>query len=233
MVVNTISNLKIEDVIGHYVEAEVSLKGYFEKSKHTLIGRIVYSEYNASLLFKPKGSKGKGYIIENENDIHSVKVVRKDNKNNKYYLEAYNNRDKFEQALNERLKKEDEERLEQERLREERIKLKRKLEQEKKQKEIDEAKSLGGYEELENEVIEFYQSFEGEFFNESFVRSTYVPILNKLIHKAIDSVSEYPKYYFDKKHNPKFTELIERMTNIKLGNTQKGNVEILNSYLAN
>lgn len=226
-----VANVNIMDVIGHYVEAELSLNGWTGKVKQNLTGRIVYSEYNASLFFKPKGSRNKGYAID-ENDIYSVKIIRKDNKENIYWMEAYSNKDQAEIKLKERLELEEKKREEQYKQRQERIELERKLEQEKIEKEIEKAKSLGGYEDLENDVISFYQSFEGEFFNEKFVKDTYIPILNKLIHKAIDNVGEYPKYYFDKKHNPKFTKLIETKLNIKLGNTQKGNIEKLNHYLA-
>jgi hypothetical protein len=65
------------------------------------------------------------------------------------------------------------------------------------------------------------------------VKSTYIPILNKLANKAINNISEYPKYYFCKKQNPKFCALIEKLLNIKLTNTQKGNVDKINQYLAN
>lgn len=221
--------LKIEDYIGHFVEAEVSLRDYTRKVKMKLTGRIIYSGYNASLMFKPKGSRNKGYFIE---DIHSVNIIRKDNKNNRYYIEEYNKREQYEIELNRRLKEEETRRQEQERMRKEQFELERKKKLEYEEKKIEEAKSLGGYEELEKEVISFYQSFKGEFFNENFVKKTFIPILNKLINKGIKNVNDYPKYYFDKKHNPKFCKLIEMKLNIKLKNTQKGNVEILNNYLA-
>lgn len=229
MTVNTL--IKIEDVLGHYVEADVSLKGYVGKVRQTLTGRIIYSEYNASLFFKPKGSKNRGYFIESEEDVHSVKIIRKDNKNHKYYKEVYKNKEQYEKEYFKRMEKEKEEKEKQRQLRQERIEQERQRKLEKEQQEINEAKKLDGYEKLEKEVIDFYESFEGEFYNERLVKNTYVPLLNKLIHKAIPNVNDYPKYYFCKRNNLKFSKLIERKLNIKLGNTQKGNVEVLNNYL--
>lgn len=228
---NTVA-LKIEDFIGHQVEAEVSISGYVGKVNRKLTGRIIYSGYNESLMFKPKHSRSKGYLIESENDIHSVNIIRRDNKNNRFYIEEYNKRDQYEMELNKRFEKEKTRREEQERLRKEQIELERKKKLEVEQRRIEEAKSLGGYEELEKEVISFYESFKDEFFNENFVKKTYIPILNKLINKGISNVNDYPRYYFDKKHNPKFCRLIEMKLNVKLKNTQKGNIEILNDYLA-
>lgn len=224
--------VKIEDVLGHYVDVDVSLKGYPDKVRRTLTGRVIYSAHNASLFFKPKGSRNKGYFIENENDVHSVTIIRKDNKNNRFYVDMYNNREKFEIEFQKRLEKEEKERQREKDLRQEMFELERKKKREKEQKEIEVARQLGGYDELEKEVIGFYESFKDEHFNERLVKNTYIPILNKLIHKSIDDVNDYPKYFFCKKHNPKFTKLVETMTNIKLGNTQKGNVELLNRYLA-
>lgn len=229
MEVNTL--IKIEDVLGHYVEADVSLKSYFGKVRQTLTGRIIYSEYNASLLFKPKWSKNQCYFIESESDIHSVNIIRKDNKKHKYYKEIYKNKEQYEKEYFKRMEKEKEEKEKQRQLRQERIEQERQRKLEKEQQEINEAKKLGGYEKLEKEVIDFYKSFEGEFYNERLIKNIYVPLLNKLIHKAIPNVNDYPKYYFCKRNNPKFCKLIERKLNIKLGNTQKGNVEILNNYL--
>ncbi len=34
---------------------------------------------------------------------------------------------------------------------------------------------VAGYDTLENDVINFYQSFQDEFFNEELVKSTYIP----------------------------------------------------------
>ena len=221
----------INDVLGHFVEAEVSVKGWSGKNKTVLTGRIIYSSYNASLFFKPKNSKNRGYIIENEDDIHSVKITRKDNKSNKYYSEEYDNRDQFEQQFNERQEREQMEREKRVQLRKERFEMDRKKDQEKKKEEVIQAKLLGGYEELEKEVIDFYESSNIEFFNESFVRTTVVPLLNKLIHKSINNVNEYPKHYFDKKRNSKFCTVMENKLGIKLTNTQKGNVEKINKYL--
>ena len=48
------TKLNIKEILGHFVEAEVNFKGYYGKSKHTLNGRIIYSNYNASLFFKPR-----------------------------------------------------------------------------------------------------------------------------------------------------------------------------------
>jgi hypothetical protein len=224
--------ININEVMGHYVEAEISFISWSGKSKHTLEGRIIYSDHNASLFFKPKNSKNKGYFIEDENDIHSVKIIRKDNRNNEYYIAAYNNREKSEQKLNKRLEKEEEERKEQDRLRKERFEMERRKEQEDKEKEINDAKNLGGYDTLENDVVNFYQSFKDEFFNEEFVKSTYIPILNKLVHKSIDNVDGYSKHFFSKERNPKFCALIENKLNIKLPKTQKGSIEVLNKYLS-
>lgn len=220
---NTIeTKVNINEVIGHYVEAEITLKGYLGKVKEILTGRIIYSEYNASLFFKPKGSRNKGYIIENESDIHFVNIIRKDNKSHIYYKELYKNKYHFEEEYAKRIEKEKEQRQEQQRIRQEKFELERKKKQEREQQQINEAKQLGGYEELEKEVIDFYESFEGEFYNEKFIKNTYIPILNKLIHKSINTVNEYPKHYFCKKRNPKFVKLIETKLNVKLGNTQKG-----------
>jgi flagellar biosynthesis GTPase FlhF len=227
----TISSVNVNEVIGHYVEAELTLNGrYGGEVTKIMEGRIIYSTYQASLFFKPKGNKNKGYSIE-ESDILSVNIIRKDNKENQYYKEAYSNKEHFEQELNKRLEKEAERREEERKARQERFEVAQQRKQEQEQKAIEEAKQLGGYDELEKEVIQFYQSFEGEFFNENFVKNTYIPILNNLINKGIKNVNDYPKYYFYKKHNPKFCALIERKLNIKLGNTQKGNVSLLNNYL--
>lgn len=226
------NKINVSEVIGHYVEADISVKGYYGKTRINMNGRIIYSEYNATLFFKPKGSKNRGYFIESEEDVHSVKIIRKDNKNHKYYKEVYENKEQYEKEYFKRLKKEEEEKEKQRQLRQERMEQERQRKLEKEQQEINEAKKLDGYEELEKEVIDFYESFEGEFYNERFVKNTYVPLLNKLIHKAIPNVNDYPKHYFCKRNNPKFSKLIERKLNIKLGNTQKGNVELINNYLA-
>jgi flagellar biosynthesis GTPase FlhF len=227
----TLTKVNVMDVIGHVVESEISVNGYYGKVNLNLTGRIIYSDYNASLFFKPKGSKNKGYIIESEEDILNVKVTRKDKENHEYYKKVYENKEQSEIRLSQRLQKEEEARQEQNKRRQEEIAENKRRKEEKEKQFIEEARSLGNYEELEKEVITFYQSFD-EFFNENFVKNTYIPILNKLINKAVSSVEEFPKYYFDKKHNPKFTNLIETKLNIKLGNTQKGNVDKLNQYLA-
>lgn len=224
--------INLNEVIGHFVEAEISLQGYVGKVKTNLTGRIIYSEYNASLFFKPKGSKSKGYFIENVNDIHTVKIIRKDKASNEYYNSTYDQREKFENELNERMELIRKQQEENERQRKEQFEMERKKEQEKKEIEINEAKNLGGYDELEKEVIDYYQSFKEDFFNEKFVKTTYIPIINKLLNKAINDITEYPKHYFDKKRNPKFCALIEKKLNIKLTATQKGNVDKINQYLA-
>lgn len=233
---NTIENVNnkvnVNEVIGHFVEAELSLNSWYGKVKQRLVGRIIYSEYNASLFFKPKGNKNRGYLIENEDDIHSVAIIRKDNKNHKYYAEAYDNKEVYEIEREKRLEAERKRREKEEQLRRERFEMERQIEKEKKQKEIDEARQLGGYDELEKEVFDYYNSFEGEFYNENFVKTIVMPLLNKLIHKSIENVNAYPKYYFDKKHNKKFCALIEKRLGIKLPNTQKGSVEVLNKYLS-
>lgn len=230
MSVNTL--VKIENILGHYVEADITTKGYFGKTRVELVGRIIYSDYFASLFFKPKNSRNKGYLIENGNDVHSVKIIRKDKKKNEYYVNLYSNKHKHEWELQERLEREKRELQKQEEERRRQFELKRKKEQEERQREIEEAKNLGGYEKLEKEVIDFYKSFKNEYFNENLVKNTYIPILNKLIHKAINNVDEYPKHFFCKRNNPKFTKLIEIKLNLKLTNTQQKNTEILNKYLA-
>lgn len=224
--------VNIENVLGHFVEAELTLNSWYGRVKQTLQGRIIYSEYNASLFFKPKHSKNRGYLIDSENDIHSVTIIRKDNKQHAYYIEAYKNREYYEEQYNKRLKEEDRQRQKEHELRTQQLEQERQRKKEKEQKEINEAKKLGGYDELEKEVISFYESFEGEFYNENFVKTIVVPLLNKLIHKGINNVNDYPKYYFDKNHNTKFCMLIEKKLGIKLPRTQKGSVEALNKYLS-
>ena len=220
-------SVNIENVIGHVVEAEITLTGYFGSSKQIKKGRIIYSTYQNSLFFLPTGSRSKGFIID-ETAIHSVEIVKKDKSKHEEYLTLYRHREQLEKEQAERRQREWEERN---RLEKERRDRKRELEIEKREKEINEAKELGGYDELEQEVITYYKSFEDANFNESYVKNTVVPLLNKLINKGISNVNEYPKYYFDKKHNPKMCALIEKKLSIKLLNTQKGNVEKLNQYL--
>lgn len=224
--------MDIKKYLGHMVEAEMSLKGYYGKVSQVLTGRIIYSEYNASLFFKPKGNRNKSYLIESEEDIHSVSIVRKDNRQHKHYIEVYNNKDFYEKQYHERIKREREEYKKQEQLRLEKFQRERQEEKERKQKEIETAKKLGGYDELSKEAHEHYKSVYGDdFYNENFLNETILPILNKLIHKSIDNVNEYPKHFFDKKRNKAFCGLLENKLNIKLKNTQKGNVELLNDYL--
>lgn len=228
---NTLEKININEILGHHVDAIVNLCDAFGyKSEYNLTGRIIYSEYNASLFFKPKGSRNKGYLIKDEDDILEVKIIRKDNKMNEYYVNLYKQKEFFEKKKEERLAEEQKEREEQEKLRKKIAEVKKKKEQEAIEKEIEEAKALGGYEELEKEVIEFYES-SNEHYNKKFVETIVVPILNKLIHKAISNVNCYPKYIFCKKSNTRFCKLIEKYLNIKLTNVQKKNVEIINNYL--
>jgi uncharacterized protein YhaN len=228
----TTLNVDINNIIGHMVEAKLNLDGCFGKVEKTMIGHIVYSEYNASLFFKPKGSKNKGYLINDKSDIISAAIVRRNNKQNSYYKEIYANNEYYKMELEKRKEEERKQRKEQNRLNKERFELERQRQKDEEQKEIDEAKKLGGYEELEKEVISYYQSFEEEYFNERFVKTIVVPVLNKLINKGIENVNVYPKHYFDKKRNHKFCTMIEKYLDVKLTNTQKGNVQILNNYLA-
>lgn len=56
-------------------------------------------------------------------------------------------------------------------------------------------------------------------------------MLIKIIYKGINDITIYPKHFFDKRNNPRFCKLLELKTEIKLANTQKKNIEILNEYL--
>lgn len=221
------NEFNIESVLGHVIEAELTLQGYFGSVKQTLVGRIIYSAYQGSLFFIPKGNRSKGYSI-NLSSIHNVKILKKDKKKHEEYLSFYIQREQIEKDINEisRLKRE-----ENERIRKERFEQERKIRKENREREINEAKILGGYDDLEKEVIVFYESYGMDTFSESFVKNTTVPLLNKLMNKGIENVNDYPKHYFDKKRNPRLCALIEKKLNIKLLNTQKGNVEKLNQYL--
>ncbi len=228
----TLTKINIEEVIGHFVEAELSLVNYWGgKVNQKMTGRIIFSEYNASLFFMPKGSKNKGYTID-EDDILYVNIIRKDKTKHEYYVNAYNQREKAELKLEDRLEEEQRQREENARLRKEEFERVQREKEEAKQREIESAKQLGGYEELENEVIAFYES-TGEFYNENTVKTIFLPILNKLIHKSITNVNDYPKHYFgkNKNGNPRFCKLIEKYLEIKLPSTQKASVEMLNEYL--
>lgn len=228
-------NIVIEEVIGHMVAASFITNGMFGKARVSKEGRIIYSIDNQSLFFLPKGARSKGYTLEHE-DIESVILIRKDSKKHKEYLHVYINR---QELINEQSKRKEEQNKlfweQQKQLRQEQQKYfeqKRQQEREATQKEISEVESLGGYDELKQEAHSLYQDlYNGDFYNESFLSDVVLPIVNKLIHKSINSVNDYPKHYFDKKRNKGFCKLIENKINIKLKNTQKGNVEILNNYL--
>ncbi|PAV30216.1 hypothetical protein CIL05_07045 [Virgibacillus profundi] len=223
----TVATINIEEILGHMVKAEISVNGMLGTTRINEEGRIVYSLHNQSLFFLPKGKRNKGYAIRGEENIHSVEIIKKDNKKHNEYINDYLNREQLERDHIERRR---EHNKQQEQARKEQFDRERQREKAAKEKEIKEAKALGGYEELENEVIELYEQ-DGEFYNESFVKTFTVPLLNKLINKSIPNINEYNKHYFDKKRNPKLCKLIEAKLNIKLVNTQKGNVIKLNEYL--
>lgn len=224
--------MKIQDYIGHTVEAEMTLDGYFGKTDIKKEGKIIYSGYNASLFFKPKHSRNKGYLINDEENIHNVRIIRKNNKDNKMYWEAYQRAEEFEREYKIRTEQEADERARMQEERKKHFEEERRRKEEQKQQEINEARDLGGYEQLEKDVINFYNSFDGEFFNENFVKTVITPLLNKLVHKSIENVNEYPKYFFGKNSQPKFCALLEKKLNIKLPKTQKGSVAALNEYLS-
>lgn len=220
----------INNVIGHFVKAELELTGYFGKVLKTMEGRIIYSTYQGSLIFLPKGKRNYGYKIS-EDDIKSVEIIRKDKAKHEEYLSLYKEREAIEKERQERLKREYEEK---EKERQEMFKRKEQERKDKINAEIEEAKQAGNYEEIRQEVIDYYKSFMGDFYPESFVENIAVPLIVKIVNKAISNVEEhYPKYYFDKKTNPKLCHLLEVKTGIKLTNTQKRNVQIINEYLTN
>lgn len=222
------ANINIEGVIGHFVKAEVELTGYFGNVLKTLEGRIIYSTYQGSLFFLPKGKRKLGYKIS-EDDIKSVEIIRKDKVKHEEYLSLYKERETIEQERRERLKREYEMR---EKERQKRIEQQKREREAKIQAEIEEAKQIGDYERIRQEVVDYYKSFKDDFYSESFVENIAVPLIVKITNKVISNVEEaYPKHYFDKKRNPKLCHLLEMKTGIKLTNTQKRNVQIINEYL--
>lgn len=221
-------NISIENVIGHFVKAEIELEGYFESVLKTLEGRIIYSTYQGSLFFLPKGKRNQGYKI-NEDDIKSIEIIRKDKAKHEEYLPLYKERETIEKERQERLKREYEEK---EKERQEMFKRKEQERKDKINAEIEEAKQIGDYERVRQEVIDYYKSFKDDFYSESFVENIAVPLIVKIANKVISNVEEaYPKHYFDKRRNPKLCHLLEVKTGIKLTNTQKGNVQKINEYL--
>jgi len=219
-----IKAISIEEILGHLGEIEYTSNGYFGNITKVEEGRVIYSVNNQSLFFLPKGNSNSGFKIS---DIHDFKLIRKDNRKHEMYINVYLNREQLE---DEYTKERDDNYKKQEQLRKAHIENRKRLYKEAKQKEIQESKSLGGYDELEKDVIELYEK-DGKFYNESFVKKTIVPLLNNLIHKSIPDMSQYPKHYFDKKRNTKFCKMLESKLSIKLKNTQKGNIDILNGYL--
>lgn len=221
--------LKIEEMFGHM--AKITLKPANALSETTMDGKLVYSMYNASIFFMPKGSRSNGYIIESVDDIVAFEITRKNNKENAYQNELYGRREEAEQQLAERLEKEHQAYKEREERRKKAYAQKMDEEEKEIQREIAEASTLCDYEAFENEVLTFYES-TGEPYSESAVKTIFVPMLVKLVYKGIDDVSEYPKHYFDKKRNPRFCTILEKKTGLKLANTQKKNVELIDDYLS-
>ena len=219
-----------DEVLGHMALVEFEGNGYFGKVRVQKEGRLIYSDYQAALFFMAKGNKNKGNIIRNESDIKSVTIIRKDNKKNALYNEMYSNHQIALQMKNERLDREAQQREEERNHREEERKRIQEEEQRVQEQQLLEASALGDYASLEEEALSFYEN-SGEPYNENFVKSTIVPMLAKIKHKAIDDIGVYKKYMFDKKNNPRFCKLLEMKTGVKLANTQKKNVEILNQYL--
>lgn len=218
--------INIEEILGHLGEIRYTSKGYLGDITKVEEGRVIYSVSNQSLFFLPKGNSNRGFEVS---EIYDFKLIRKDNRKHEVYINDYLNREQLE---NEYIEEREERYKKQEQLRKAHLESRKRLDKESKQKEIQESKSLGGYDELEKDIIEFYEK-DGEFYNESFVKETLIPLINKLIHKSISDMSDYPKHYFDKKRNTKFCKMLESKLGIKLKNTQKGNIDILNGYLKN
>ena len=124
-------SVNIENVIGHVVEAELTLNSYFGSSKQAKKGRIIYSVYQSSLFFLPLGGRNKGYIVD-ETAIHKAEIVKKDKRKHEEYLQLYRQRVQIEK---EQTEKRELEYAERERIRKERFEKARQLEEEKRQKE--------------------------------------------------------------------------------------------------
>lgn len=217
---------KIEEIIGHMVKAKIVVEGLggYIRQLQELEGRIIYSVYQEAYMFMKKGARNKGILID-INDIKEIEILKKDNQKHKEEKEKLN---KKEELIKEKQERQREEHKRQEEERERQREEREKAKQERIKKDLEEAKSQEGGEELEREVKEAYGE---KFHNNSFINENVLPLLSKLINKNIENVDDYPKYYFSKKDNPIFTGLIEKKLNIKLPNTQKGAVKTINEYL--
>lgn len=224
------TKINIEEIIGHVVKATFWGTSFFGDVKLTKEGRVIYSAYQGTLMFKEKGARNKAYPLT-EDKLLSVEMIRKDKKNHELYSAIYAKKEELVEREQNRQKKEAEyRRLQREKaIEEEKLRKAAKI-----QEEIDEADSLPGYAELKQELINYYeQEYKGEFYNSDFVLTTLAPIAQQIIHKSLPNVDKYPKYYFCKDRMHKFTGFLELKTGVKFGKTQSGNVAKLNKFLSN
>lgn len=84
---------------------------------------------------------------------------------------------------------------------------------------------------LEQELITYYEWAYKERLYKRHILDTLVPLLDKLIHKKIRNVNDYPPHYFNKHKNPLFCFLIEKKLKFRLNKTEAENVKKINQYL--
>src|SRR5690606_20867067 len=124
-----------------------------------------------SLFFLPKGARNRGYKVD-ESNIGNIEIIRMDKTKHDEYFPLYKNREIIEKEREELLKKERETK---ERERQERNKREKQEREDRISAEIESAKASGNFEEIKQEVIEYYNSFGENSYSESFVNNNVIP----------------------------------------------------------